>query len=145
MFSRRFNLEDFERHRIMGNLKQRRHTTNLRREFYIAHSIVPRLWTEFQRTVIFSRRDEGGCLQPLKTGILCYRLKKKSRSATANQGAIQFLAVARTHIQKNCSHTTVRKGTIFPKIYRVSHYQKRIVMSVCNRFVSLQLIKNHCE
>ncbi|GFY27454.1 transposable element Tcb2 transposase [Trichonephila clavipes] len=54
--SSRHHIDDFMRGRIIGKIEEGRKTTDVAREFDIAHSVVSRLWKSFKTTGMCSRR-----------------------------------------------------------------------------------------
>ncbi|GFX88792.1 hypothetical protein TNCV_1558371 [Trichonephila clavipes] len=58
--SSRHHIDDFMRGRIIGKIEEGRKTTDVAREFDIAHSLVSRLWKSFKTTGMCSRRHGGG-------------------------------------------------------------------------------------
>ncbi|GFX95064.1 transposable element Tcb1 transposase [Trichonephila clavipes] len=58
--SSRHHIDDFMRGRIIGKIEEGRKITDVAREFYIAHSVVSRLWKSFKTTGMCSRRHGGG-------------------------------------------------------------------------------------
>ncbi|GFY17371.1 transposable element Tcb2 transposase [Trichonephila clavipes] len=72
----RRHLDDFTRGRIIGKLEEGRSVTSVAAEFGIAHSIVSRLWRQFQTTGTAIRGFSSGRPRgttPQMTGTLSYR------------------------------------------------------------------------
>ncbi|GFS92459.1 transposable element Tc3 transposase [Trichonephila clavipes] len=69
----RRHLDAFTRGRIIGKLKEGRSMTSVAAEFGIAHSIVSRLWRQFQTTETAIRGFSSGRPHPQMTGTLSYR------------------------------------------------------------------------
>ncbi|GFU26638.1 transposable element Tcb2 transposase [Trichonephila clavipes] len=61
----RRHLDDFTRGRIIGKMEEGRSMTSVAAEFGIAHSIISRLWRQFQITGTAIRGFSSGC--PLET------------------------------------------------------------------------------
>ncbi|GFV72356.1 transposable element Tcb1 transposase [Trichonephila clavipes] len=57
----RRHLDAFTRGRIIGKLEEGRNVTSVAAEFGIAHSIVSRLWRQFQTTGKATRGSSSGC------------------------------------------------------------------------------------
>ncbi|GFW64037.1 hypothetical protein TNCV_707421 [Trichonephila clavipes] len=55
------HLDAFTRGRIIGKLEEGRSVTSVAAEFGIAHSIVSRLWKQFQTTGTAIRGFSSGC------------------------------------------------------------------------------------
>ncbi|GFX56812.1 transposable element Tc1 transposase [Trichonephila clavipes] len=72
----RRHLDAFTRGRIIGKLEEGRSVTSVAAEFGIAHSIVSRLWRQFQTTGTAIRGFSSGRPRgttPQMTGTLSYR------------------------------------------------------------------------
>ncbi|GFV82591.1 transposable element Tc1 transposase [Trichonephila clavipes] len=72
----RRHLDAFNRGRIIGKLEEGRSVTSVAAEFGIAHSIVSRLWRQFQTTGTAIRGFSSGRPRgttPEMTGTLSYR------------------------------------------------------------------------
>ncbi|GFW04933.1 hypothetical protein TNCV_4881681 [Trichonephila clavipes] len=72
----RRHLDAFTRGRIIGKLEEGRSVTSVLAEFGIAHSIVSRLWRQFQTTGTVIRGSEVVVYEephPQMTGTLSYR------------------------------------------------------------------------
>ncbi|GFS51960.1 transposable element Tc3 transposase [Trichonephila clavipes] len=76
----RRHLDAFTRGRIIGKLEEGRSVTSVAAEFGIAHSIVSRLWRQFQTTGTairgFSSGLPRGTTPPQMTGTLSYRTEE---------------------------------------------------------------------
>ncbi|GFV37624.1 transposable element Tcb1 transposase [Trichonephila clavipes] len=69
----RRHLDAFTRGRIIGKLEEGRSVTSVAAEFGIAHSIVSRLWRQFQTTGTAIRGFSSGRPRAQMTGTLSYR------------------------------------------------------------------------
>lgn len=58
--SLKHHFDDVTRGRLIGKLEEGRKTGHVIREFNIAHSIVFRLWAEFQKSGMCTRRTGTG-------------------------------------------------------------------------------------
>ncbi|GFV37669.1 hypothetical protein TNCV_2707841 [Trichonephila clavipes] len=69
----RRHLDAFTRGRIIGKLEEVHSVTSVAAEFGIAHSIVSRLWRQFQTTTVVVVHEEP---HPQMTGTLSYRAEE---------------------------------------------------------------------
>lgn len=86
------HLDDI-RGRISGKFAKGRKMRNVARKFNIAHSIVSRLWTAFQKSGIYTKHTGGGLLSNTTSQEDRYIFisAKKDRCSTAGQLESQLL------------------------------------------------------
>ncbi|GFV87273.1 transposable element Tcb2 transposase [Trichonephila clavipes] len=97
--SSRHHIDDFMRGRIIGKIEEGRKTTDVAREFDIAHSVVSRLWKSFKTTGMCSRRHGGGRVRsrtPAEDRYIVL-LAKRNRRITAQQHRSARLQWCREH------------------------------------------------
>ncbi|GFW47575.1 HTH_Tnp_Tc3_2 domain-containing protein [Trichonephila clavipes] len=113
--SSRHHIDNFMRGRIIGKIEEGRKTTDVAREFDIAHRVVSRLWKSFKTTGMCSRRHGGGRVRSRTPAEDKYIVlsAKRNRRTTAQQVANQFLAALRiADLPKNCCQTFEGRRTI---------------------------------
>ncbi|GFU01656.1 transposable element Tcb2 transposase [Trichonephila clavipes] len=95
--SSRHHIDDFMRGRIIGKIEEGRKTTDVAREFDIAHSVVSRLWKSFKTTGMCSRRHGEVVLE-------VRRLQKTDLSSYISKGtgAPQLSRTIRTQTCCGC-------------------------------------------
>ncbi|GFS83370.1 transposable element Tcb1 transposase [Trichonephila clavipes] len=115
--SSRHHIDDFMLGRIIGKIKEGRKTTDVAREFDIAHSVVSRLWKSFKTTVMCSRRHGGGRVRSTTPAEVRYIVlsAKRNRRTTAQQVANQFLAALRKQISRKTVARRFRGGGLYAR------------------------------
>ncbi|GFW08485.1 hypothetical protein TNCV_2775071 [Trichonephila clavipes] len=115
--SSRHHIDDFMRGRIIGKIEDRRKITDVAREFYIAHSVVSRLWKSFKTTGMCSRRHGEVVLEVRrlqKTDISSLSAKRNS-CTTAQQVANQFLAASGKQISRKTVARRLMGGGLYAR------------------------------
>ncbi|GFX51079.1 transposable element Tcb2 transposase [Trichonephila clavipes] len=107
----------FMRGRIIGKIEERRKITDVAREFYIAHSVVSRLWKSFKTTGMRSRRHGEGRVTSTTPAEDRYIVlsAKRDRRTTAQQVANQFLAASGKKISRNTVARSLRGGGLYAR------------------------------
>ncbi|GFT43477.1 transposable element Tcb2 transposase [Trichonephila clavipes] len=83
--SSRHHIDDFMRGRIIGKIEEGQKTTDVAREFDIAHSVVSRLWKSFKTTGMCSRRHGEVVLEQVANQFLAASGKQISRKTVARR------------------------------------------------------------
>ncbi|GFV17286.1 hypothetical protein TNCV_4541431 [Trichonephila clavipes] len=104
--SSRHHIEDFMRGRIIGKIEEGRKITDVAREFYIAHSVVSRLWKSFKTTGMCSRRHGEGVRSTTPAEDRYIVLSAKRTGAPQLNGwQISFLLPQQIRSPENCCQT----------------------------------------
>ncbi|GFU99354.1 HTH_Tnp_Tc3_2 domain-containing protein [Trichonephila clavipes] len=114
--SSRHHIDDFMRGRIIAKIEEGRKTTDVAREFDIAHSVVSRLWKSFKTTRICSRWHAGGRVRSTTPAEDRYIIlsAKRNRRSTAQQGTNQFLPPQKADLPKTVARR-LRGGGLYAR------------------------------
>ncbi|GFX62539.1 transposable element Tcb1 transposase [Trichonephila clavipes] len=105
------------RGRSIGKIEEGRKITDVAREFYIAHSVVSRLWKSFKTTGMCSRWHEGGHVRSTTPAENRYIVlsAKTNRRTTTKQVANQDLAASGKHISRKTVARRLRGGGLYAR------------------------------
>ncbi|GFW70824.1 hypothetical protein TNCV_4148721 [Trichonephila clavipes] len=129
--------------RIIGKIEEGRKTTDVAREFDIAHSVVSRLWKSFKTTGMCSRRHGGGRVRSTTPAEVRYIVlsAKRNRRTTAQQVANKFLAASGKQISRKTVARRLKGGDDYTHadLLCVSHLPDSTALPVCKGVVSIPI------
>ncbi|GFV06634.1 transposable element Tcb1 transposase [Trichonephila clavipes] len=133
-------MEDSERRRAVGRIEAGQSITHVALFFGVHHSVISRLWKQFQTTQIVVRRPVGGSPRITTPAEDRYIAIVAKRNHRANSTRVTSMVIA--SISKAISAATVHRRLLMKEMY-VRVFRVCVPLSVQSRGARLKWCREH--